>query len=245
MSFYILTANCEIISGTTVARVTSLEKKIEENIKLIGEFDESVGPRLNDETTLIPGLEQPSDWQELLILGEQHDREYTEALDRVYNVNSIPEVDDIPTPDIDDCYLNTELASKTDPDGEARFGKVKKRLRIEDGQPIGRENSNPLLDSRMYEVEFYDDAKEAFAANIIAENLIAQVDEAGNRFVLMKEITGHQKGDDAMLEEDSWIATKSGTHRRKPTTRGWLIQVDWKDGCSSLLPLKDIKNHTL
>jgi hypothetical protein len=96
MSFYILTANCEIISRTTVARVTNLEKKIEENIKLISEFDESVDPRLNDE----------------LILGEQHDREYAEAMDRVYNDDSIPEVADIPTPDIDDCYLNMELASR-------------------------------------------------------------------------------------------------------------------------------------
>jgi hypothetical protein len=94
----------------------------------------------------------------------------------------------------------------------------------------------------MYEVEFYDGAKEAFAANIIAENMIAQVDEEGNHFVFMKEITGHQKGDNAMSEEDSWIVMKSGTHCRKPTTHGWLIQVDWKDGSSSLLPLKDIKN---
>jgi hypothetical protein len=84
--------------------------------------------------------------------------------------------------------------------------------------------------------------KKLLQQNIIAENLIVQVDEEGNRFVLMKEITGHQKGDDSMSEEDSWIVTKSGTRCRKPTTCGWLIQVDWKDGSSSLLPLKDIKN---
>jgi hypothetical protein len=88
-----------------------------------------------------------------LILGEQHDREYADALDKVYNNDSIPEVDDNSTPDIGDNYLNMELAFKTGPDGEAKFGRVTKRLRMEDGQPIGRENSNPLLDSWMYEVD--------------------------------------------------------------------------------------------
>jgi hypothetical protein len=77
--------------------------------------------------------------------------------------------------------------------------------------------------SRMCEVEFNDGAKEAFAANIIAENLIAQVDEEGNCFVLVKEIMGHQKGDNAMLEADSLIVTKSRTCHRKPKSCGWLI----------------------
>ena len=39
--------------------------------------------------------------------------------------------------------------------------------------------NNPLLDSRNYEIEYTDGITEALAANTIAENLPAQVDDQG------------------------------------------------------------------
>ena len=38
-------------------------------------------------------------------------------------------------------------------------------------------NDNPILDSRVYEAEFLDGNKASLAANAIAENLFAQVDD--------------------------------------------------------------------
>ena len=37
---------------------------------------------------------------------------------------------------------------------EPAFARVKKRLRDANGLPIGTSNENPILDSRVYEVEY-------------------------------------------------------------------------------------------
>ena len=42
-----------------------------------------------------------------------------------------------------------------------------------DGNPIGIANDNPILDSRIYVVEWSDGRTEDLMANIIAENLFA------------------------------------------------------------------------
>ena len=41
----------------------------------------------------------------------------------------------------------------------------------------------------MYKVEYADGEKFAFSANMTAENMVMQIDEEGNRHVLMDEIT--------------------------------------------------------
>jgi hypothetical protein len=53
---------------------------------------------------------------------------------------------------------------------------VRRRLRDGEGNPIGQAHQNPLMDSRAYEIEYIDGQVEELTANIIAENLIAQVD---------------------------------------------------------------------
>jgi hypothetical protein len=45
-----------------------------------------------------------------------------------------------------------------------------------DGNPIGHYNTNPLLDTHVYEVAFPDGHCEEYAANIVAENIYSQVD---------------------------------------------------------------------
>jgi hypothetical protein len=59
------------------------------------------------------------------------------------------------------------------------------------GNPIGVGHSNPVLDSRVYKVKFPDGHMEEFAANTIAENIFSQVDEEGNQYLLLEEITNH------------------------------------------------------
>ena len=60
-----------------------------------------------------------------------------------------------------------------------------------DGEPI-RAHANPLFDTREYEIEFIDGTHEKYQANIIAENMFAQVDSEGNQFLLLQEITDHK-----------------------------------------------------
>jgi hypothetical protein len=84
-------------------------------------------------------------------------------------------------------YLNMELAVPRDSDGPGS-ARVTKRLKDKDRLPIGKANNNPILDTRMYEVEYPDGHKASLAENAISENMFAQVGDEGNRHVLFEDI---------------------------------------------------------
>ena len=84
-----------------------------------------------------------------------------------------------------------EVALPRDSEGP-EFSRVTKRLRYANGLLIGTENENPILDTRMYEVEYADGHKASMAENTLAINMFTQVDEDGNRHVLFDEITDHR-----------------------------------------------------
>jgi hypothetical protein len=123
-----------------------------------------------------------------------------------------------------------------------QFARVTKRLRDKNGLPIGTADSNPILDTRLYEVTFHDGHTVEMAANVINENMIAQVDDEGNRHVLFQEIADHRKLQNAVPTEDAFITMPNGVQRRRTTTTGWELLVIWKDGSSNWLPLKELKN---
>ena len=79
-----------------------------------------------------------------------------------------------------DTYLNMDLALPQGDSLEPRLARVSKRLKDANGIPIGTANDNPLLNMRMYEVEYLDGECASLFANHIAENLFAQVDDEGN-----------------------------------------------------------------
>ena len=106
---------------------------------------------------------------------------------------------------------------------------------------IGRSNSNPLLDTREYEVEMPDGSVETYTANVIAENLYAQIDDDGNPYTIMEEIQDHRKDGDALSVEDGHYLTATGQKRLKRTTKGWRFHVLWKDGSSEWIRLADMK----
>ena len=121
------------------------------------------------------------------------------------------------------------------------MAKVTKRLKDASGIPIGMADQNPLLDTRMYEVEFADGEKASLVANYIAENLFAQVDDDGNRQVLMNEIIDYRTNRTELKQQDAFIITKTGTKRRQETTKGWELLIEWKDGSTNWVSLKDRK----
>ena len=79
------------------------------------------------------------------------------------------------------------------------------------------------------------------AANNIAENLFAQIDDEGNRQVLMDEIIGHRSNQHAIKQQDAFIVTKTGTKRHRETTKSWELLIWWKDGGTDWVALKDNK----
>ena len=67
-------------------------------------------------------------------------------------------------------------------DNRPEFARVNKRLKDKDGRPIGIAADNPILDIRMYGVEYDDGYKTLMTANTITSKLFSQVDQYGQRF---------------------------------------------------------------
>ena len=185
------------------------------------------------------GKVNPVDWA---MDDLKFDPEFQEEFERVVSDKGVPEADITVTPNVfDDTYVNMELALPGS-GGEVEFAHVTKRLRDKDGLPIGTANDNPILDSRVYEVEFPDGHnKAALAANAIAENLFVQVDGEGNRHVLFDKVIAHRTNRKELKQLDAYVQTSQGTKRRKETTAGWEILVRWKDGSTTWVALKDLK----
>lgn len=184
------------------------------------------------------GKVNPVDWA---MDDLKFDPEFQEEFERVVSDKGVPEADIAFTPDVfDDTYVNMELALPRS-GGEVEFARVTKRLRDKDGLPIGTANDNPILDSHVYEVEFPDGHKAALSANVIAENLFAQVDREGNRHVLFDEVIAHRTNGKELKHQDAFVQTSRGTKRRKESTVGWEILVRWKDGSTTWVALKDLK----
>ena len=141
-----------------------------------------------------------------------------------------------------DSYLGMELAMPRGGEGEMLHATVKRRLMDEEGLPVGRAHHNPLLDSRKYEVEYADGLVEELTANIIAENLIAQVDDEGRRQMMLSEIIDHRVLPEAIPRSQGTYENAYGVKRKKATTRGWQILVEWRDGSTDWIELKDLKD---
>ena len=57
----------------------------------------------------------------------------------------------------------------------------------------------------------------------------------------MKEIIDHRTNGQEVKHQDAFITTKTGTKRGRETTKGWEILIEWKDGCTNWVALKDVK----
>ena len=60
---------------------------------------------------------------------------------------------------------------------EPHFARVTKLLFNANGLPIGKASDNLILDTCIYEVEYTDGEKYALYANMILENMFAQIDK--------------------------------------------------------------------
>ena len=121
------------------------------------------------------------------------------------------------TPETFDKYINAQV--KLPRGGASEKATIIRRGRDADGIPMGTANSNPILDTREYVARFDDGAEQAYAANLIAENLYSQIDREGHHFAVMQEIIDHEVGDTALSKDDSMYKDKHGRMQPKRTTK--------------------------
>ena len=113
--------------------------------------------------------------------------------------------------------------------------------RDSDGNPIGRANDNPILDSRHYLVEFDDGDVSELTANVIAESMYAMCDPDGHKVMLFDCITDFRSNENALSRDDQKFVTPNGRTHYKRSTKGWDLCCLWKDGTTSWEKLSDLK----
>jgi hypothetical protein len=233
MTAKVLKQNGQVIYLSTHRPITEDESNDMDELALRDAFvDKAIREKLGSEYTDDELVKEDPD-----AATPSYDR-YADDVEGTYD--SIPDYDDSPdtTPEDFDAYIGAEV--NLSHHGASQRGKVKRRARDESGNVYGTQNNNPILDTRMYEVEFLDGQIKEYAANVIAENLYASSDPYGNLVVLMDAIVDHRKDDTALSKANAFITVRGRQYPRK-STRGWSLCIQWKDGSTSWEKLSDVK----
>ena len=127
--------------------------------------------------------------------------------------------------------------------GDERLpGIVHQRASNPDGKIEGEYDDNPLLNSHLYEVEFTDGSVREYSANLIAENILVQVDEDGYSLTTINAIIDHKQDPEIVVaKEDGFTTCQRGKRRLRKATIGWQCLVQWSDASETWVPLKDSK----
>ena len=245
MSYWILPESGIPVSCSTVQRITNLEKQTDSYKKRMNDFQESLERKWSVESADISQdvYRNNGDEKRDILSIEDEDTQFQDEIKRVINDTDLREAEDQVPHEYGkiDPYLNMELGLPRAADDSLVHATVKRRAVDNEGRPIGKSSTNPILDSRAYEVEFIDGQTEVLTANVIAENILSQINEDGHRHMMISEIEDHRKTPQAIEKKDSTYITRSGMQRNKRTTKGWELFVRWKDGSGDWVALKDLK----
>ena len=72
-------------------------------------------------------------------------------------------------------------------------------------------------------MEFMDGHNESLSANLLAQHLYSQIDEEGNRHVMLDDITDHRRNESAIDKSNEFITMSNGVKRRRETTRMAIV----------------------
>ena len=168
LTYKILKSNGQVVPLSTIRHLSLDELANPDHIAMTKSFDDNIIQNIG-----VLATENDFDKDYLTPTYEYYDDEHQDiALDA-------PPEKLTPTPEIGDNYLNMELMMPRG--GTLARGRVTDRKRDHEGNVIGRSNANPILDTREYEVKFYDGDVTKLTTNAIAESMYAMCDENGNQ----------------------------------------------------------------
>ena len=90
----------------------------------------------------------------------------------------------------------------------------------ENGQAIGAHIDNHLLSTLVYDVEFTDGDVKKYSANLIAENILSQVNPDGFYTNVLEEILDHKRYGTAVHLPEKHFKTKQGRKKHRQTIVG-------------------------
>ena len=244
----ILQQNGQIVPRRSLRRLTAHELSVtnEAEASKRANFDAAITKKLGDSMTVVK-VRHPRHHLRSSTPQDDYDREnFVPYEDEEVSPAQPMEADvvgdagmPINTDSLQDLLVNAEVLL---PHGEAsQMAKVVRKAVDGDGKLIGSFDKNPILNSLVYEVEFPDGVMKSYAANIIAENILYQVDSHGRHHHVMEGILDYRKDNSALTKANAFITTKRGQRKLRQTTIGWHFKVQWKDGSSQWVPLKLLK----
>ena len=66
------------------------------------------------------------------------------------------------------------------------------------------------MKSLVFDIEFPDGAVKQYSANVIAENVLSQVNSSGHHSQFLNRITNHGRLGNAVSKENQYVTTKRG-----------------------------------
>jgi len=108
------------------------------------------------------------------------------------------------------------------PQGEEKTAlcKVLRRSVDANGKTTGLYDSNQALNTLLYDVQFPDGAVKQYGANVIALNVLEQVESDGHYTVKLKRILDHCREGNAISKESKYVQTRDG--QRIATVNSWV-----------------------
>ena len=236
MTYSVINQNGKVMSRSTVQRVTNIELQQEEMKHKCLSFTQNLHQHLGDPQNHIIVSGMPDQFY-IEHEADEH-RTIVEAMHE-NDVSNVPGNKTF-TPDSVDPLINTKIMLPRGLDNRDQIGTVVKRLKDVDGNPIGTRNDNPQLDSRLYEVIWPDGSTEHLFANIISGNMYSK--SQGEISDLFYDIVDHRTTDTLLSGDNAYDLLPNGTRRIKPTTSGWQICIQWKDGSTDWAEMNDVKD---
>ncbi len=248
LCYFIVTEKGQVISRTSVQHFTKEDVEQPEIQQALRDFHLKLHTSIRDDATVMT--------QDIIFYRDDEpdnttgDSANTNNTGQEENYFGLPDsinIDDVidnssPESALDtyDQYIGAEVCvGPIDGNNQKMMGKVTKRLTNGDTNNPG--NYNPMLDHSLYEVAYPDGTSEKIMANIIAENMMSQIDSEGRHYQLLSEIQEHRTNGKAIKRSDGYIIGKNGNRHAKKTTAGWDLLVEWRDGSMDWVPLKDLR----
>ena len=257
MCYWLMPVSGTHIADTTVQHVTADDMRDPEVQKQVEAFNQALRERLDDNkaSVQLPCVQETGHYLDDLY----EDDEEVFGDPREAHPDTTPSDEEYGTPDeradMDDLDADTYdkligaqfvLDPHDTVNGGAgncatRTATVVARALDHLGHPLGRAHQNPILDNREYIVEYEDGTTDKYLANTIAQNLWSQCDGEGRQFQVFREIVDHRKDNRALSMSDGFVSGPNGERKPKKTTIGWQLEVEFADGSTEWVPLKEIK----
>jgi hypothetical protein len=157
LCYYVLKSNGRVLARTTVQHVTKEDLQVTDTKHKLELFNSEMNQRLADDNHIDNGGDGDFQQRDIWEFGyddpgqDEHEAVHDHAVEA-----------DHYTPPALSNLINTELT--VDVGGNQLKGKVKKRKRDNEGNPVGKWNANPILNTCEYEVEMSDGSVQEYSA---------------------------------------------------------------------------------